>query len=43
MRIADGTPERGRFTATYESGGRVVGVLGWNAPREVRALRKLLE
>ncbi|MEV6635740.1 FAD-dependent oxidoreductase [Actinoplanes sp. NPDC051470] len=43
MRIADGTPGQDRFTATYEYDGRVVGVLGWNAPREVRGLRKLLE
>jgi 3-phenylpropionate/trans-cinnamate dioxygenase ferredoxin reductase component len=43
MRIVDGAPEQGRFTATYESDGRIVGVLGWNAPREVRGLRKLLE
>ncbi|MFG1610600.1 NAD(P)/FAD-dependent oxidoreductase [Actinoplanes sp. NPDC049265] len=43
LRLGDGAAGSDRFTATYESGGRVVGVLGWNAPREVRTLRKLLE
>ena len=42
LRIMDGDPAQGRFTAAYGHRGRVVGVLGWNSPREVRALRRLV-
>lgn len=31
-----------RFTVSYRSGGRVVGVLGWNSPRELIRQRKLV-
>jgi NADPH-dependent 2,4-dienoyl-CoA reductase/sulfur reductase-like enzyme len=40
--VLDGDPADGRFTAAYGQRGHVVGVLGWNAPREVRALRALV-
>ncbi|MFE3947754.1 hypothetical protein ACFXPV_38740, partial [Streptomyces sp. NPDC059118] len=30
------------FAAAYGHHGRVVGVLGWNAPRQVRTLRRLV-
>jgi NADPH-dependent 2,4-dienoyl-CoA reductase/sulfur reductase-like enzyme len=41
-RILDGDPAQGRFTAAYAHHGVVVGVLGWNSPREVRQLRRLV-
>jgi hypothetical protein len=31
-----------RFVAGYSHQGRVVGVLGWNSPRELRTLRQLV-
>ncbi|MFF7749162.1 hypothetical protein ACFZCP_07875 [Streptomyces sp. NPDC007971] len=40
MRILCGTPSDGHFAAVYGHHGRVVGVLGWNAPRQVRVLRR---
>ncbi|MER5795559.1 FAD/NAD(P)-binding oxidoreductase [Streptomyces sp. NPDC001980] len=42
MRIVHGDPADGHFAAAYGHGGRVVGVLGWNAPRQVRTLRRLV-
>lgn len=42
MRIAYGKPSDGHFAAAYGHHGRVVGVLGWNAPRQVRMLRRLV-
>ncbi|MFE4013169.1 oxidoreductase C-terminal domain-containing protein, partial [Streptomyces sp. NPDC059112] len=42
MRILHGDPADGRFAAAYGHHGRVVGVLGWNAPRQVRTLRRLV-
>jgi NADPH-dependent 2,4-dienoyl-CoA reductase/sulfur reductase-like enzyme len=42
LRILDGDPAQGHFTATYAQHGAVVGVLGWNSPREVRQLRRLV-
>nr|QIZ02035.1 FAD-dependent oxidoreductase [Streptomyces sp. S1D4-11] len=42
MRIVHGDPSDGRFAAAYGHRGRVVGVLGWNAPRQVRTLRRLV-
>jgi NADPH-dependent 2,4-dienoyl-CoA reductase/sulfur reductase-like enzyme len=42
MRIVHGDPSDGRFVAVYGHHGRVVGVLGWNAPRQVRTLRHLV-
>ncbi|MFF8732423.1 NAD(P)/FAD-dependent oxidoreductase [Streptomyces sp. NPDC015171] len=41
-RIVHGTPADGRFTAAYGHHGRVVGVLGWNTPRQARMLRRLV-
>jgi NADPH-dependent 2,4-dienoyl-CoA reductase/sulfur reductase-like enzyme len=38
--IAEGRPGDGKFVAVYEEGGRTVGVLGWNSPREVRRYRQ---
>ncbi|WP_219729357.1 NAD(P)/FAD-dependent oxidoreductase [Streptomyces noursei] len=42
MRIVYGSPSDGRFAAAYGHRGRVVGVLGWNAPRQVRTLRRMV-
>ncbi|MFF2808179.1 NAD(P)/FAD-dependent oxidoreductase [Streptomyces sp. NPDC058000] len=42
MRIVEGAPSDGHFTAAYGHHGNVVGVLGWNAPRQVRTLRRLV-
>ncbi|MFI1760683.1 NAD(P)/FAD-dependent oxidoreductase [Streptomyces sp. NPDC020800] len=42
LRILYGTPSDGHFAAVYGHHGRVVGVLGWNAPRQVRVLRRLV-
>ena len=41
FQIISGDPGDHRFTAAYGHHGTVVGVLGWNAPRELRALRRL--
>ncbi|MEW9553951.1 NAD(P)/FAD-dependent oxidoreductase [Nonomuraea sp. NPDC050783] len=38
--VAEGDPERNRFTALYREGGRVTGVLGWNMPKQARLLRQ---
>lgn len=42
MRVLDGDPAEGRFTAAYGCRGTVVGVLGWNSPGTVRRLRALV-
>ncbi|MFF7756167.1 NAD(P)/FAD-dependent oxidoreductase [Streptomyces sp. NPDC007971] len=42
MRIVYGDPSDGHFAAAYGHHGRVVGVLGWNAPRQARTLRRLV-
>jgi NADPH-dependent 2,4-dienoyl-CoA reductase/sulfur reductase-like enzyme len=42
LRVISGDPCNGRFTAAYGHQGVVVGVLGWNAPRELRTLRRLV-
>ena len=42
IQIVDGHPEDRRFVAAYIDHGSVVGVLGWNSPRELRALRTLV-
>lgn len=40
--ITHGDPDEHRFVASYGYQGRVVGVLGWNSPREVRTMRRLI-
>jgi hypothetical protein len=40
--IEEGSPGDGRFVALYRKGGRLAGVLGWNAPARVLPYRKLL-
>jgi hypothetical protein len=40
--IVHGDPVDGHFTAAYGHGGRVVDVLGWNTPLQVRTLRRLV-
>ncbi|MFF1765677.1 NAD(P)/FAD-dependent oxidoreductase [Streptomyces sp. NPDC058249] len=42
LRIVHGDPVDGQFAAAYGHHGRVVGVLGWNAPRQLRTLRRLV-
>ncbi|WP_258017607.1 oxidoreductase C-terminal domain-containing protein [Streptomyces noursei] len=42
LRIVDGDPADGHFAAVYGRHGAVVGVRGWNAPRQVRALCSLV-
>ncbi|MCX4418549.1 NAD(P)/FAD-dependent oxidoreductase [Streptomyces mirabilis] len=42
VRIVHGDPVDGCFAAAYGHQGRVVGVLGWNTPRQVRMLRRLV-
>ncbi|WP_329260228.1 NAD(P)/FAD-dependent oxidoreductase [Actinoallomurus sp. NBC_01490] len=42
FRILRGDPADGRFTAAYARNGTVVGVLGWNHPREMYGLRRLV-
>ncbi|MEU4929585.1 oxidoreductase C-terminal domain-containing protein [Streptomyces yokosukanensis] len=42
MRILYGDPSNGHFAATYGHRRKVVGALGWNAPRQVRTLRRLV-
>jgi NADPH-dependent 2,4-dienoyl-CoA reductase/sulfur reductase-like enzyme len=42
VRIVHGDPGDGYFAAAYGHHGRVVGVLGWNTPRQVRTLRSLV-
>jgi len=38
--IVDGDPAAGRFVATYRHGGAVIGVLGWNMPKQARLRRQ---
>jgi NADPH-dependent 2,4-dienoyl-CoA reductase/sulfur reductase-like enzyme len=40
--ITHGHPAERRFVAAYGYQGRVIGVLGWNSPREVRTMRRLV-
>lgn len=40
--VLHGEPAERKFVAGYGHAGRVVGVLGWNSPREVRQLRQLV-
>jgi len=40
--IEEGSPDDGKFVALYRKDGRVVAVLGWNAPARLPAYRKLL-
>jgi NADPH-dependent 2,4-dienoyl-CoA reductase/sulfur reductase-like enzyme len=40
--IEEGTPEDGRFVASYRADGRLMGVLAWNAPKLILPFRKLL-
>jgi NADPH-dependent 2,4-dienoyl-CoA reductase/sulfur reductase-like enzyme len=40
--LASGDPAEGRFTVTYRLGGRLVGAVGWNSPREMRSYRDLI-
>jgi NADPH-dependent 2,4-dienoyl-CoA reductase/sulfur reductase-like enzyme len=42
IQILDGHPDDRRFVAAYGHRGIVVGVLGWNSPRELRARRRLV-
>jgi NADPH-dependent 2,4-dienoyl-CoA reductase/sulfur reductase-like enzyme len=42
MTIAQGDPAARKFVAHYHHDGALVGVLGWNMPRELRAARALL-
>jgi NADPH-dependent 2,4-dienoyl-CoA reductase/sulfur reductase-like enzyme len=42
MRIVHGHTSDGHFVTAYGNHGREVGVLGWNAPRQVRTLRRLV-
>ncbi len=39
LSIVDGSPSEGKFTAEYRRGDRIFGVLGWNMPKQTRALR----
>ncbi|MFJ4887321.1 NAD(P)/FAD-dependent oxidoreductase [Streptomyces sp. NPDC088731] len=42
VRILHGDPADGHFAAAYGHHGKVVGILGWNAPRQARTLRRLV-
>ncbi|MFJ8025322.1 oxidoreductase C-terminal domain-containing protein [Streptomyces sp. NPDC096311] len=42
VRIVHGDPADGDFAAAYGHHGRVVGVPGWNTPRQIRTLRRLV-
>ncbi|MEU9122202.1 FAD/NAD(P)-binding oxidoreductase [Streptomyces sp. NPDC048506] len=39
VEVVDGDPHTRRFVALYHAGGRVVGALGWNSARALRAYR----
>ncbi|NBH08434.1 FAD-dependent oxidoreductase, partial [Amycolatopsis sp. SID8362] len=41
--IVEGDPADGRFVARYHRGGRVVGVLGWNMPKQARLRRQEID
>jgi NADPH-dependent 2,4-dienoyl-CoA reductase/sulfur reductase-like enzyme len=38
--VVEGDVATGRFVARYRSGGTVIGVLGWNMPKQARLRRK---
>ena len=40
--IEEGSPADGRFVATFREEGRLMGVLGWNAPKLILPFRKML-
>jgi 3-phenylpropionate/trans-cinnamate dioxygenase ferredoxin reductase subunit len=40
IQILSGAPNEDRFIAAYGHRGTVVGVIGWNSPREIRTLRE---
>ncbi len=42
VRIAHGAPADGKFVAHYRENGVIVGVLGWNMPRQLRTDRGLV-
>jgi NADPH-dependent 2,4-dienoyl-CoA reductase/sulfur reductase-like enzyme len=42
IHILQGHPDDRRFVAAYAHHGTVVGVIGWNSPRELRTLRQLV-
>jgi NADPH-dependent 2,4-dienoyl-CoA reductase/sulfur reductase-like enzyme len=42
MSVVQGDPAQRKFVARYHSDGDLVGVLGWNMPRELRAERAVL-
>ncbi|MET9592107.1 FAD-dependent oxidoreductase [Streptomyces sp. NPDC006516] len=42
VRIVEGSPGGGAFVAHVESGGRLVGVIGWNSARRTRTAKALL-
>ncbi|MFJ5197742.1 NAD(P)/FAD-dependent oxidoreductase [Streptomyces sp. NPDC088394] len=42
LRLVHDTASNSHFTAAYGHHGRVVGVLGWNTPRQLRTLRRLV-
>ncbi|HEX6344213.1 NAD(P)/FAD-dependent oxidoreductase [Umezawaea sp.] len=42
MTVAQGDPAHRKFVAHYHHDGDLVGVLGWNMPRELRGARALL-
>ncbi|WNV87327.1 FAD-dependent oxidoreductase [Umezawaea sp. Da 62-37] len=42
IRVLEGDPATRKFVAAAESGGRVVGVIGWNSARGVRKARELI-
>jgi hypothetical protein len=40
--VLHGQPTSRKFVAGYGHQGKVVGILGWNSPRELRKLRQLV-
>nr|WP_042196863.1 FAD-dependent oxidoreductase [Kibdelosporangium sp. MJ126-NF4]CEL22598.1 Ferredoxin reductase [Kibdelosporangium sp. MJ126-NF4]CTQ89740.1 Ferredoxin reductase [Kibdelosporangium sp. MJ126-NF4] len=42
MSVEQGDPAEGKFVAHYTRAGRLIGVLAWNMPRELRKARGLL-
>ncbi|MBW4721404.1 NAD(P)/FAD-dependent oxidoreductase [Saccharothrix obliqua] len=42
LRVLEGDPATRKFVAAAESGGRVIGVVGWNSARAVRRARGLI-
>ena len=43
VRMVTGSPEEGRFTALYGSGGRFNAVFGMNRPRQVMQFKSLID